>query len=68
MAEKKWMQKVTAGIKKRGTEGSFTRSAKAAGKSVAEYAKEKAGAGGKLGKRARLALAFRKARRGSGRR
>jgi hypothetical protein len=62
MAEK-WMQKVAEGIKKRGTEGSFTRSAKAAGKSVAEYAREKKSSPGKLGRRARLALAFRSARR-----
>jgi hypothetical protein len=67
MAEK-WMQKVSEGIKERGTEGSFTRAAKRAGKSVAEYAQEKKGAGGKLGKRARLALAFRKASRGKSRR
>lgn len=62
MAEK-WMQKVSAGIKKRGTEGSFTASAKKAGKSVAEYAQEKKSSSGKIGKRARLALAFRKASR-----
>jgi hypothetical protein len=62
MAEK-WMQKVSEGIKKRGTEGAFTRQAKAAGKSVAEYAQEKKHAPGKTGRRARLALAFRSAKR-----
>jgi hypothetical protein len=62
-----WMQKVGEDIKKRGTEGSFTASAKSAGKSVAEFAQEKKHASGKLGKRARLALAFRKASRGKSR-
>lgn len=41
-------------------EGSFTAKAKAAGKSVKEYADEKANAKGKLGKQARLAKTFRK--------
>jgi len=36
--------------------GSFTKSAKAAGKSVHEFAEEKKGASGKTGQRARLAL------------
>ena len=40
--------------------GSFTRSAEKAGKSVAEYAREKKNAGGKTGRRARLALTLRK--------
>lgn len=35
--------------------GKFSAKAKKAGKTTAEYAKEKAGAGGKLGKEARLA-------------
>ncbi len=39
----------------KGTRGLFTRKAKAAGKSVAEYAKEKSHAGGKLGKEATFA-------------
>lgn len=38
--------------------GSFTAEAQAAGKSVSEYAQEKKGAKGTLGKRARLALVF----------
>lgn len=40
--------------------GSFTRSAKAAGKGVQEYAREKQHAKGKTGKRARLALTLAK--------
>ena len=36
--------------------GSFTKQAKAAGKSTHEFAEEKKGAKGKTGKRARLAL------------
>jgi hypothetical protein len=40
--------------------GSFTKSAKAAGESVGEYAQEKKNAGGKTGKRARLAITLRK--------
>ena len=40
--------------------GSFTAAAKRAGKTVAAFAEEKAGAPGKLGKRARLAQTLRK--------
>lgn len=54
MAGGKWIQKA---IKK---PGAFTAKAKAAGKSVAAYAKEKAAAPGKLGKQARLAQTLRK--------
>lgn len=50
----KWIQ--AAHLKK----GSFTAKAKKAGKSVSEYAAEKAGAPGRLGKQARLAQTFRK--------
>lgn len=69
MAEKKgkWMQEASEKMEEKGTKGSFTRSAKRAGKSVGEYAREKAGAGGKLGKRARFALAARKVARRRGR-
>lgn len=49
---KKWIQK--ADLK----EGAFTKKAKAAGKTVAAYAREKANAPGKLGKQARLAKTF----------
>lgn len=40
--------------------GAFTKSAKAAGESVGEYAQEKKHAGGVTGKRARLAITLRK--------
>ena len=40
--------------------GSFTAAAKRAGKTVAAFAEAKAGAPGKLGKRARLAQTLRK--------
>lgn len=43
--------------------GAFTKKAKAAGKSVAAYAKEKAGAPGALGKQARLAQTLSKLRK-----
>lgn len=55
--KKKWIQK--ADIK----EGAFTAKANAAGKSVAEYAAEKADAPGRLGKQARLAQTFEKMNR-----
>lgn len=42
--------------------GSFTRSAKAHGKTVHEYAEEEKHASGKTGLRARLALTFAKMR------
>lgn len=48
----KWMQKAVPESHK----GLFTRKAKTAGKSVAEYASEKKDAKGKLGKEARFAL------------
>jgi hypothetical protein len=50
MSKKKWIQDA---IKK---PGSFSSAAKRAGKSTAEYAKEKEDAPGKTGRRARLAL------------
>jgi hypothetical protein len=40
--------------------GAFTKQAKAAGKGVQEYAREKQHAGGTLGKRARLAMTLAK--------
>jgi hypothetical protein len=65
MAEKdKWMQEANEKMDEKGTKGTFTRSAKRAGKSVAEYAREKKHAKGKLGRRARFALNARKANRG----
>lgn len=53
----KWIQKA---IKH---PGAFTAKAKAAGKSVSSFAKEKAGAPGKLGKQARLAQTLGKMRK-----
>jgi hypothetical protein len=63
MAEK-WMQKVSTGIKKRGTEGVFSAAAHRAGMSTRAYAQKKKHAGGKLGKRANLALAYMGAKHG----
>ena len=52
--KKRWIQKAHL------DEGSFTAKAKAAGKSVQEYAREKEDAPGRLGKQARLARTFSK--------
>lgn len=49
-SSKHWIEKATSKNK-----GSFSASAKKAGESTAEYAEEKSGAKGKLGRRARLA-------------
>ena len=46
--------------------GAFTKKAKAAGESVGSYAHEKAGASGKTGKQARLALALKGLHRAKG--
>ena len=62
MATNRWMQKVSSGIKKRGTEGVFSGAAHRAGKSTHEFAEEHKHSKGKIGKRARLALAFASAR------
>ena len=51
---KKWIAKAVP----KSHEGAFTKKAEAAGKSVAEYASEKADAPGKLGKEAKLARTF----------
>ena len=50
MGSANWIAKATSKNK-----GSFSSAAKKAGESTAEYASEKSGAKGKLGKRARLA-------------
>lgn len=50
MGSKNWIEKATSKNK-----GSFSSAAKKAGESTAEYAQEKSGAKGKLGRRARLA-------------
>jgi hypothetical protein len=60
---KHWMQSVSKAIKKRGTEGSFSRAAARAGKSTQEFAHEHDKGNSKTAKRARLAEAFAKARR-----
>lgn len=44
--------------------GAFTKQAAMAGESVSEFAQEKAGAPGKTGQRARLALTLAKLRKG----
>jgi hypothetical protein len=58
----RWMSSVKAGMKKRGTEGSFSGAAKRHGLSTHAYAEKEKHASGKVGKRARLALAFESAR------
>lgn len=57
-----WMAGVKSGIEHRGTKGVFKRAAERAGKSTHEYAEEKKHSSGKVGRRARLALAFESAR------
>jgi hypothetical protein len=63
MAEK-WMGHVARGIKKRGTKGVFKAAAQRAGMSTRAYAEKKKHASGKVGRRARLALAFMSAKHG----
>jgi hypothetical protein len=58
----RWMSKAAKKMKKKGTEGSFTASAKRAGYGVQEYAHKKEHAKGLIGKRARMALRFAEAR------
>jgi hypothetical protein len=62
MAANRWMSKVSASIKRKGHAGIFSAAAKRHGESTSEYAHEKEHAPGKVGKRARLALAFAKAK------
>lgn len=54
----KWMQEESQREKHAGTKGSFSRAAKRAGKSTREYAEEKKHSKGKVGQRARMALAY----------
>jgi hypothetical protein len=61
---KRWMQGVARGIKKRGTKGVFKAAAQRAGMSTRAYAEKKKHASGKVGRRARLALAFMSAKHG----
>ena len=58
----RWMQKAADSIKANGTKGVFRAAAERAGKSTAEFAKEHEHSPGKLGRRARLAEAFARAR------
>jgi len=60
MAKKNWIQ---GAIK---SPGAFSAKAKSAGKSTAEFAKEKQGAPGKLGKQARLAETLMGINKGKG--
>lgn len=64
MAAHRWMQKVSAGIKRRGTKGVFKAAAQRAGMSTHAFAEKHKHDSGKTGNRARLALAFASARHG----
>jgi hypothetical protein len=65
MAAEKWMQEASERMEKKGTKGSFTRMAKKRGMSVSALAHKDAGKSGKIGKKARFALAAEKvAKRG----
>jgi hypothetical protein len=55
---KHWMQGVSKEIKSSGHKGVFSEAAKRAGKSTREFAEENKHKPGKIGRRARLALAF----------
>jgi hypothetical protein len=60
----KWMQRVANKIKKSGHKGVFREAAHRAGMSTRAYAEKKKHASGKVGKRARLALAYMSAKHG----
>jgi hypothetical protein len=60
---KHWMQAADKSIKKNGTKGVFKAAAEKAGKSTEEFAEEHKNDSGKLGARARLALAFMSSRK-----
>lgn len=57
------LSKISKGIKKRGTEGVFSRAAHRAGKSTQEFAHEHDKGDSKLAHRARLAETFAKFRK-----
>lgn len=57
-----WMSRESKREKKAGTKGKFSSAAARAGKSTEEYAEEKQHASGKVGKRARMALMYMRAR------
>ena len=62
MAKSRWMQGVANKIKSSGHEGVFSSAAHRAGESTHEFAESHKHSAGKIGKRARLALAFAKAK------
>jgi hypothetical protein len=57
-----WMQEESDREKSSGTKGKFSAAAAKAGKSTKEYAEEKKNAGGKVGKRANMALMYMNAK------
>ena len=62
MATEKWMQSVSSRSKREGHKGVFRRAAERAGKSTHEFAEEHKHSSGKIGRRARLALAYMSAK------
>lgn len=58
-----WMAGVRRGMEKRGTKGVFSRAAARAGRSTHAFAEEHKHSSGKIGRRARLALAFESGRK-----
>jgi hypothetical protein len=62
MATNRWMQKAADKMKEKGTEGSFRRIAHAHGRSTHEEAEHDKHKSGKVGQKARMALAFAAAR------
>ena len=58
----RWMKKASESIKSNGTKGVFSAAAKRAGKSTHKFAEEHKHSSGVEGKRARLAIAFSKAK------
>lgn len=59
----RWMSKEASREKHAGTKGSFKAAAKRHGMSTSAYAHKEAHASGKVGQRARMALAFAAARK-----
>lgn len=62
MSKERWMQKASESIKASGHKGVFKAAAHRAGESTHAFAEEHKHSSGKVGKRARLALAFASAR------
>lgn len=61
MAKKKWIQKATARMKRKGTVGSFSRAAKKAGMSTSAYARKVLKKGSKASAAMKKKAAFAKA-------